>query len=984
MGDASAQEHVEKVHYELSCERNAKEVLAFALARMLREARCPPPDQEQHCVARGSAQGVDELQDQLHLMSVQDSPPAGMRATIVQSSVTAARRILEMPAAELSTRAPCQVFMAALRSALASAGRASTVACNHVEPARMQTHASNGAPFNVWRDRDFWVAGFVSFSPERQPRPSRTYRGWFDSACLDSRVLRFAPSDMSSLAHTPPCSTARNTAQHAPLSQPPDTSSLFPGASCNTQRLVTAQCLQVAEPYPTASRAELPHPPSLGMLPEASFNFGVASSYVTPHGGHQMPVEASVEGSGAGHGTEDTKANEGVLPSERDEEGAIHESSPSPSNPMCTPSSAGTSYHAREPCEKVLEIPAGCSSGGSCERHTPACPDMSPLAGWKTGRIAGGAELSVEQAATPADASALEAPVSSQAWLGDVIQPTGEPCSFVVGRNSATSTSQGDAALPDASAAAASHQMYAVCPEPVKRNREGLRSCHPASLSTEAPLHAAAAGYATEPNALAPQCPGGPEWLANDGPRPMFSSNSPELVDRYKDSEAAPAAGLRLPDVNAKPGESGDDDATATVGRTPVMNGLQASEGGPFSVFRHSDVGEMRREPRCDSQLPMEPEGLAAATHVTPPGPSGPSAGPGPLQWLAGLEGQVAPKSFHSHVGASANCCSHSAASPPPQQTICKRNSTSPPDAGAAQTKSQRADDNSGSCNNLADRLRHEPGAGTSDAQISAAETCKPATVNRYDDWLSEQLAAAQRYDHDGDSSWRSHRGKVNPLAVVQMQPSCRGVARRQDSFDAGSDGKFAKRIEDADSSVSESGSAGTSGAQGSRDPSPAGSSMHEPFAWRGKLPGATARAAALEIRHFCALSQQADGSRALSAALIHTKGKGSVQPPDRRKPPERRKKLKSRLIVPHSPDLATARRVHGDMGNGEGLTESKEHVRRVTDAGRKRATVLAGHFRGSYAQRAAVWGRLRKAGGEVGYATLAKQRRKAAGHVAS
>lgn len=259
------------------------------------------------------------------------------------------------------------------------------------------------------------------------------------------------------------------------------------------------------------------------------------------------------------------------------------------------------------------------------------------------------------------------------------------------------------------------------------------------------------------------------------------------------------------------------------------------------------------------------------------------------------------------------------------------------------------------------------------DAQLPAAAPCRPATVNRYDGWLSEQLAAAHHDECDGDGFWRSRSGNVNPVvAVAQMQPTCGGVARGQVVSDASSDGKFVKRIEDGVSSASEAGSAGMPGAQDFCDASPTGNSMHEPFAWRGKLPGATARAAALEIRHFCALSQQYDGSRALSAAPTHAKGKGSV-PAERHKPPERRKKPKSRLIVPHSPALATARRVHGEMGNGKGLTESKEHVRRVTDAGRKRATVLAGHFRGSYAQRAAVWGRLRKAGAEVGYATLAK-----------
>lgn len=145
MGKVSTQEHLEKVHNELTCERNAKEVLAFALGRMLREAQYSAAGQEQCSVARGGTGGIDELQDQLHRMSVQDSPPADMRAAVVQQSVAAARRILEMPASELSTRALCPVPVAALRAALASVGHASTVTCNHAEPARIQNYSSKGA-----------------------------------------------------------------------------------------------------------------------------------------------------------------------------------------------------------------------------------------------------------------------------------------------------------------------------------------------------------------------------------------------------------------------------------------------------------------------------------------------------------------------------------------------------------------------------------------------------------------------------------------------------------------------------------------------------------------------------------------------------------------------------------------------------------------------------------------------------------------------
>lgn len=208
MGDVSAQEHLEKVACEVSCERNAKEVLAFALARMLREARCSPPDQEQHSTARGSAQGMDELQDQLHRMSVQDSPPAGMRAAIVQQSITAARRILEMPASELSSRAPCPVSVAALRSALASAGHASTVACNHVELACMHTHASNGAPCSAWPDRGFGLQDLCrSAQRDRPARHARTgagltLRAWtHESSSLRPQTCRLWPTHRRAAQH---------------------------------------------------------------------------------------------------------------------------------------------------------------------------------------------------------------------------------------------------------------------------------------------------------------------------------------------------------------------------------------------------------------------------------------------------------------------------------------------------------------------------------------------------------------------------------------------------------------------------------------------------------------------------------------------------------------------------------------------------------------------------------------------------------------
>lgn len=953
-GQASVQERLSAVQDELACERKAKEVLAFALGRVLRETQGFVPGEEQRNAAGASAGGVDELQDQLHRMSVQESPAADVRAAVVEHTVAAAHRILEMPAAEFSSSAPwppshanssCQLH-AALQSTDTESG--DVVFAGLIEAALVP----------VLRSGRGLLAGFASVSPERQARPARTYRGWFDSACLDSRVLRFAPSDVSPLAATPLHSTACCAMQHVPLSQPPDTSSLFPGAACSTQGPAAAPQLPAAAPSAPAV-ADPARPSSPGVQPEASFNFGMVGTCVTPVGASGMLAQPSAEEVAAGELHEASSA-EKRMPSERAPGGSIPGRSPSPSNPMCTPSSAGTSCCGREPDETQPPGPAGCSSGDVCEQPALAGPDMSPLAAWKTGHAAGSTAPLVVPSSAASDPRPLVVQISSQRWLEDVIQPTGEPCSLALGQEPPLLEPQNGVAPVQRLAISPASEVPGAAPEPVKRKRESRESVQ--ACSHEAPLCQAEAPKsamrddAVEAGNTAPQWHDRPQWPGIEGPRPMFSSNSPELVDRYKDSGAGAAAGFRVPGAHPQPGTGGDANGVDPVGRKLVMSGLQPSDGGPFSVLPRSGVQERLLEQQCDTRPPTETEEAEAAAAGTP---AGPQAGLRSLQWLAALEGQVAPKSFNSQFGATV--MRHSVGTATPQPHVASQAGESQTILGTVRKQRQGDLEHAGMLFDLEARPRAVQGEGRGKSQAPPAEARRASQPDRCDEWLKQQL------HRDGDSAGRSHRhsGGLNALAV-----ECGAEPGSPKLSDSDSDGA---------GTASEDGSAG--GASGSPVPSHPNSSMHEPFAWRGKLPGATARAAALEIRHFCAMSQQSDGSRVQHSGSSHVKGKVHTE---RQKPAARRKKPKSRLIVPHSPDLATARRVHGGMGNAETgkaelLTESKEYARWVTNAGRKRATVLAGHFRGSYAQRAAAWGRLRKAGAEVGYATLAKQRNKAA-----
>lgn len=119
-----------------------------------------------------------------------------------------------------------------------------------------------------------------------------------------------------------------------------------------------------------------------------------------------------------------------------------------------------------------------------------------------------------------------------------------------------------------------------------------------------------------------------------------------------------------------------------------------------------------------------------------------------------------------------------------------------------------------------------------------------------------------------------------------------------------------------------------------------------------GALPSASAQAAALEVRRFCAMAEQ----------------QTAAQPWDVEDKARRQKKGKARVVVPTSPDLETAKRAQ--RAAGDKLTASQERVR--ASMGRKRATVLAGHFGGSYAAKAKARG-----GTGSGYAALAAKARK-------
>ena len=125
-----------------------------------------------------------------------------------------------------------------------------------------------------------------------------------------------------------------------------------------------------------------------------------------------------------------------------------------------------------------------------------------------------------------------------------------------------------------------------------------------------------------------------------------------------------------------------------------------------------------------------------------------------------------------------------------------------------------------------------------------------------------------------------------------------------------------------------------------------------------GVLPSATAQAAALEVRRFCAMAEQQT-----TAPARHAEDWARGQKKGRLRAPQ--------CVVPVSPDLETARRAQ--RAAGDRLTASQEKFR--ASMGRKRATVLAGHFGGSYAAKAKALTQAR--GTTSGYAALAAKARR-------
>eukprot|EP00892_Ulva_mutabilis_P002435 jgi/Ulvmu1/12192/UM085_0056.1 len=925
-GEACIQARCARLEDEAAREKSAKEVLALALGRVLRETRYAIPRQSQGAPPGEGAADVDELQAHLQRMSVHESPAAEARVAIVQHSIAAAHQILDMPASELSAR-------------------------------------------------------FASVSPE-QACPARTSRGWFDSACLDSRVLRFAPSDGSSLARTPPARATHSAAAQLPLSQPPDTSCLFPGVASRSPS--AGQAAPDATPPATADSHGGPLPPSPGMFPEASLNFGVACTPART-ASPEAALAPEADQARAGHEEHpECVAADSHIEEEAKLTPCITDHSPSPSNPMRTPSSAGTSCHGREPNEN-LPPAQGCPSGAVCaQQHSHACPDTSPLARWKLGRPL---DTAAVEHASGVD---LQAPDSSRTWLENVIQPARSFFSLNVEPTLVPAVCPGQR-LARADADAASGSAASIMQSParghVQRKDTGVQSA-PLSCASAGGDGDAVAGAVSEAGAP-PQAGEAPEWLADDGPRPTFSSNSPDHVDRYKDFEAEPQVPLVVPDMQPHAGgaSSGVPGGVAAVERQLSMSGLRVSGGAPFSVLpREQAVGlhceAWQGRPMTDR---TDAQPAAAATPVENTSP----------QWLAALEGQAAPKSLSVPSAIAAAPSQPEAITPVLTQhlgTDAKLQGIQSGTDLARDRPSDLADD----CSPLArfqGRMSdcHDAVPDAAAPEVGAIEgsdrgdaDCAPhrSTSYRCDAWLTEQLANAQqnsRKASDGEDAF-ARRGAMQALAAAlpDLPTCCSSGSRAQGAtgdFEGGSDRnqggerlskepvqpEFRFGMHDIQRTHDERG----------LDDSPVIGGVPEPFAWRGKLPGATARAAALEIRHFCAASQHS--SDRLPQRDEDVKGRpGAGQ---RCKAPQRRKKVQSRLIVPHSPELATARRVHGEIRLKEPLTASKEHARRATDVGRKRATVLAGHFRGSYAQRAAAAGRLRKAGAEVGYATLAKQK---------
>lgn len=542
---------------------------------------------------------------------------------------------------------------------------------------------------------------------------------------------------------------------------------------------------------------------------------------------------------------------------------------------------------------------------------------------------------------------------------------------------------------------AAPRDMLAVGPEQVKRKREdGSQGILAMSPEADAASDVAVVATVFEAGVTPRRSSDGPDSLAGDGPRPMFSSNSPELVDRYKDAETMPEARFVVPDTRQQAGAvAGSDSAiVAAVGRQLSMSGLPTSGGAPFSVLPRSEAAE---EPHGQAWLERPP---TDRTEVQPSAVAMPVEHASP-QWLAALEGQAAPKSLSVPYRASATqevvatpllprrCGDHTGSA-----EVCQGLDLALAgcggDVGGGVVPAP--DDSEG--RDISNAMPDEADAEAAGRKSSGKFAAGGDQSHRCEAWLTAQLAHAQRQSAEAPSRAEaapSERGGVRDFATaLKMLParcSTGGVAQDQavagNAFDSLSNSgckandvrqAYQEAVAARPFRMHESPKADHWNGQ---DVSPVGSSTPEPFAWRGQLPGATARAAALEIRHFCAASQHSgDALPERDEAATRRCGGGP-----HRKAPARRKKAQSRLIVPHSPELATARRVHGEIRTQEPLSASKEHARRVIDVGRKRATVLAGHFRGSYAQRAAAAGRLRKAGAEVGYATLAKHKKKAA-----
>lgn len=120
-----------------------------------------------------------------------------------------------------------------------------------------------------------------------------------------------------------------------------------------------------------------------------------------------------------------------------------------------------------------------------------------------------------------------------------------------------------------------------------------------------------------------------------------------------------------------------------------------------------------------------------------------------------------------------------------------------------------------------------------------------------------------------------------------------------------------------------------------------------------GPVPSAQAQAVAKEVRRFCAMAEK-------QAEVAPGMGEDRMQGQNRSKP----------LVVPVAPDLQTARRAH----RAGKMTASQERVR--ASMGRKRATILAGHFGRSYAAKAQVLAQGQGGIGGGSYAALAARAR--------